>query len=261
MCVLFQTLATVLGFLRRSKSRAWFFDNLLSFFVLVQVLACSLLHGQAMEGYYLALLAPTGYVTLRNVVFVTVVFLAAIVIVLSRKLWPLLVIAASAATLPIIEPLTGRVFAYLYVAAMLFWLTQSVRVCVLRYIDLRTNLSALSIKNAVDSLHTGIAFGDPDGFILLCNVQMQRLMATMTGKVHRNIGRFYELLLSGKIEPGCTISEFEEQIVCLHTEGSAWMFTKKELRIEKKKYIQLTAADITEQWKLTSQLRRLNDML
>jgi nitrate/nitrite-specific signal transduction histidine kinase len=39
------------------------------------------------------------------------------------------------------------------------------------------------------------------------------------------------------------------------------MFTKTDLYFDKKKYIQLTAADITQQWKMTEQLQRQNDQL
>jgi signal transduction histidine kinase len=109
-------------------------------------------------------------------------------------------------------------------------------------------------------MRSGVVFGEPDGFILLCNAQMQRLMTAITGKVRRNLNQFYELLAE-RIEPGCEKREFEGRVVCLLPDSSAWMFNKTELLIGRKKYIQLTASDITQQWELTERLRRQNDQL
>ena len=152
--------------------------------------------------------------------------------------------------------LKGRVFIWICLAVILVLLTRSICISLLRYREIKTDISVLSVKNAIDSLHTGILFSDPHGFILLSNAQMQRLMTEITGRIQRNGWHFYCMLASGDLRPGCRKTEFEGQIVCLLPEGSAWMFTKTELPIGKKVYIQLTAADITERWELTAQLQR-----
>ena len=77
------------------------------------------------------------------------------------------------------------------------------------------SISSLSIKDAVDSLHTGVLFCKPDGYIVLVNIQMQKLMTVLTGRIHRNSRNFYELLLLGNLLPGCQNTEHEGQIVCL----------------------------------------------
>lgn len=255
LAVLCQTLATVLSF-NRHHSRRRFFENILEACVLTQVLACSLLHGQVIHNYENSLIGPTGYGALRIACFAAVLLMAVIVLMVSKKPWPLLIVVASGLTLPMMEVAFGNVFAYLYLTAILFWLARSIHICSLRYRELRISISALSIKNTIDSLHTGVLFSEQDGFILLSNAQMQRMMKVIVGRIQRNGNYFYELLAMGDMQPGCQKAELEGQIVCLLPDETAWMFTKTELQIKRKKYIQLTATDITRRWALTARLQQ-----
>ncbi|MDR0490011.1 MAG: hypothetical protein LBH28_02025, partial [Oscillospiraceae bacterium] len=204
---------------------------------------------------------PTGYGDARIAVFAVVVLTAAAVIAVARKPYPLLIIVAASLTLPLTEALTGGIFAYLFVLALLFWLARSVRAGLLYYWEIRTNPSALSVKNAVDSLHTGVMLYDKDGFIALSNTQMQRLMMTITGKIQRNGKRFQNLLAEGTLEPSCRITSFEGHDVCLLPDDTAWIFTTNELVIGRKQYMQATATEISERWKLIEDLRLQNEML
>ena len=170
-------------------------------------------------------------------------------------------IAASALTLPILETQLGKAFSYSYLVVMLFWLARSILVALNRYKEIKENLSAMSIKNAMDSLQTGVMFCEEDGFIVLSNTRMQYIMKALTGKVSRNGRQFYGLLTLGEIEPGCTISWFEGQNVCMLPDGTAWRFSITELWAGRKKYYQLTAADVTISWQLTARLAPKNDEL
>ena len=261
LCVLSQTLAAVLSFYRRPAGAGWFFENLLELLVLCQVLVCSLLPAQVLYGYEMIQLPPAGYAALRIAVYIALALSAATVGVLTRKLWPLLVVMASSLTLPIMETLAGKVIPYLFILEMLFLLVRSIRICILRDKELRTSLSALSIKNAIDSLHTGVVFSEPNGFILLANEQMQRLMVILSGKVSRNCNHFYDTLKSADVKAGCKKTELEKQMVYLLPDGSAWMFTRTELLVKRKTFVQLTAADITERWELTADLQQQDERL
>ena len=208
LCVLSQTLTLVLSYYRRPRNRKWVFDTLLELLVLLHIYTTALLHGQAMNGWSDSIIAPTGYGIQRMVIFPAIVILSAIIITVNRKPFLLLIIAAAGLTLPVTELLTGRVFAYLYTAAVLFWLCRSIRMSLTRFGEIRTNISALSVKNAIDSLNTGIMFCEEDGFILLSNTQMQRLMREITGKVQRNGRKFHEALAAGRIQGGCEKAEY-----------------------------------------------------
>ena len=156
---------------------------------------------------------------------------------------------------------SGNIFPYLFIGAILFFTIRSIRICVLMIRELRTNLSAFSIKNAVDTLHSGVLFCERSGYVLLINAQMQRLMTVITGKVFRDSNRFYEMLKAGDVMPGCEKNELENQIVYVLPDDSAWMLTRSEITIKGKIYIQITATDITERWALTEQLNRQEEEL
>ena len=318
LCVLAQTLATVLSCLRRRGGFGWFMENLLEALVLGQVTVCSLLpgqllyrqafneyvmngqtlNGQVINGHFIngqikGLLSDTGFSILRIVVFIALVLAVATACAAARKPRALLVAAAAFLTLPLMEAFAGSIFVYLYIAELFIFLARGLRVCIIRNNEIKTGLSALSIKNAIDSLHTGVAYSEPNGYILLANAQMLRLMTSLTGKVCRNGNRFYDMLISADVKPGCEKTRFGNQIVYLlpgalgdwagesggrggdsggksggaggsaggQSGGSAWMFTRTELHIKRKKYIQLTAADITERWKLTADLSHKDELL
>ncbi len=261
LSVLFQCLTLVFSFHRYPRGQGWFFENLLELWVLFQILICSLLHGQFLNMYGNGLIAPTGYGFLRIVCFAAIVLTAATLLVMTEKPGPILIVVAASLTLPVMEAMFNHSFAYLYLAAMLFWLARGIRLSHLRYKEIRTGLSALSVRETIDSLHTAVLFGEPDGFILLSNVQMQRMMKTVSGKVQRNGNCFYEQLAVGALKEDCHRELFEGQIVCLLPDETAWMFTRTVLRIKKKEYIQLTATDISQYWLLTVELRQRQKQL
>ena len=192
--------------------------------ILALILLGSSLYGQLIYSYDLGLLAPVGWGPLRVAV-------------------------------------RGHTAAWVFLAALLLLLGRGVAVSLRRYKEITTGISALSVKNAIDSLHTGVLFGEPDGFILLSNAKMQWLMTRLTGRVQRSGRDFYCMLSSGTLLPGCVKTEFEGQIVCLLEDGAAWMFTRTPLRIGKKSYSQLTAVDVTERWELTARLQQQNEQL
>lgn len=256
LAVLCQALAMVMSSQRHHKHRGQSLEGVLEFFVLFQILVCSRLHGQVMQNYNSSMIAPTKVDAFHIFCFIAVSLMSIVVLVITKKPQVLLIIVASSLTLPMMEVAFGNVFPYLYLTAILFWLVRSIHICNLRYRELRTSISALSIKNAIDSLYTGVLFSEQDGFILLSNAQMQKLMKVVSGRVSHNGNHFYELLAGGNVDPGCQMSEFKGQIVCLLPDETAWMFTKAELQIKRKKYIQITATDITQRWALTARLQQ-----
>ncbi len=261
LCVLAQILTVMVSFYRYPRSRSRIFEAVLELFILGYVVVCSLLHGQAMMGYQIGLFAPGGYDGLRTFFFAAVSLCAILAFAGTRKPQTLIVLVFAGLTLPVTEQLTDHLFAYLYVAAILFWLARGVLTGLPRYREIKENLSALSVKNAMDSLHTGVMFCEPGGFIVLCNKQMQQLMTVTTGKIQRNGEQFFMLLASKEIDPACEIAWFEGQYTCLLPDGSAWIFARTDLKIKRKTYRQITATDITERWKLTEALRAQNKEL
>ena len=261
LCVMTQTMAAVLSYYKRPRTQRRIFEGVREVFLLFHIIVLSLLMGQEHLGHNIGMIVPSGYVRLRILSVVCVVLLTAIIMGYRKNPSALLIIAASLLTLPVMETILGNAYAWLYIAALVFWLVRGIRICIIRYGIIGGSISALSVKDAVDSLHTGILFSEPGGFIALVNAQMQRLMIATTGRVQRNNRHFYEQLMKGELLPGCEKTEYEGKIVCLLPDESAWVFARREITIRNKQYIQLTATDITQWWALTAELRRQEEML
>ena len=127
--------------------------------------------------------------------------------------------------------------------------------------DIKNELSRDSVKLALDELHSGLLFCEPDGNILLVNGRMQRLMQVLCGEVYRDGKKFYERLLSGDVSDSCSSNVIDGKTVFILPDGKVWFFTRCDIYIKNRRHVQLSAADVTEQWMLTNELNAQRAML
>lgn len=139
--------------------------------------------------------------------------------------------------------------------SLILFLIRSIKIILTSIEKIRTNISALSVKHAIDSLHTAVLFSENDGHILISNKKMQDLMISIAGKIHRNAIDFYEMIVFNKFNLRYDENKLDGQRVYILDDGSAWMFTKTEISIKMKNYIHISASDVTDTWKLTSKLQ------
>ena len=260
-CLLTQTVTVILNVFYQKRIRERVFEKVLELSILAHMLVGSMLFGQTVQSAELSLIPDSGYVGLRMFTFSVILVILVIVVWKTRNPLKAVLAVAAGSTLPLIEPLAGRGFSYVFLAAMLFWFARSFRLSLFCYKGIKINISALSVKNAIEALRIGVMFCEEDGYIVLANTQMKQVMTAITGKSHRNGRHFYGLLTLGKTKPGCEISWFDEQSICHMPDGEAWKFNVLELQMGRKKYFQLTASNVTERWKLTAGLRPKNEEL
>ena len=254
--VLSQTILTILSLLRYPRSYSLLLESIMEAFVLFAIVVFSLMHGQMIHSYDTTIIAPIVYVVLRSVAFVLITLTGLLLTVIVRKPSSLLIIILSLPLLPFLESrLTGS-FAYLFFAAILLLLLRGIVLSLMRLKEIRSRISASSIKNTIDSIHTAVLFSEPDGLILLINEQMLRLMNAISGKLQRNAKEFYDYLISGELEPGMQREEFEDQILLHLPDATVWIFSLSKLKIKDRDYFQLAATDISRQWNLTAELQR-----
>jgi len=261
VCVLAQTLVIAMCYSRYPHDRMKISETSAEILILVYIIFSAILYEQAEEGYRDGILSPPIYVGLRIVFFIIVTYVVTAVTVYTRKPNTLPIILAAGLTLPFIEVITGYAFVYLITVLIIFWLIRSVMAGLSYYKENKNGLSVLSIKNAIDFMTTGVMFCLRDGFILLSNKRMSELMKTITGKKQRNGKYFTGLLTSGEVKEGCKITWFEGQNVCLLPDDSVWMFKMTQLHVKRREYIQITASDITERWRLTEKLEKQSEEL
>ncbi|HHX59664.1 MAG TPA: hypothetical protein GX707_02830 [Epulopiscium sp.] len=261
LCVLAQTLALLLNFYRNRLNLRQVFKNLLEVFILCEILIFSFLHGQIIHGYKNGFVVPTGYENIRVFVFLVILILVIIICIVKKTLLPVSVMLVTIISLPIIENILRPVFPWFFIGGLIFFLGRSIRICISSVIAIGANISALSVIHAIDTLYTGVLFSENDGHTLLSNQQMQKLMIAITGKIFRNALQFYNILISDQYESRYKKVELDGQIIYLLNDGTAWMFTKTDVLLGIKNYIHISAADVTQLWRLTAKLQLQNQEL
>ena len=109
-----------------------------------------------------------------------------------------------------------------------------------------------SIKEAMDLLPAGLAFGREDGTVVFSNLAMNGLSRSLTGKSLTDLTAFREAV------PGMR----EGEVSLTLPDGSAvWQFSETALEADGKPFRQMTATDITEQSKITGELEEKNTKL
>ena len=111
--------------------------------------------------------------------------------------------------------------------------------CVLRRRE-RSEITAMSVKEAADSLPSGLCFYLPGGRVLLLNRAMEALCSQLTGERLVNGERFRDRLFSGRLSDGA-----EGSLLTL-PDGSAWSVSEDATEYEGETLHMLTATDVTE---------------
>lgn len=110
-----------------------------------------------------------------------------------------------------------------------------------------THLTPDAIRQTVDRLPTGLMFSEPDGTVLLANPIMTELCRKLTGELLSDAGRFWRFI------------EKKAPDRLIHTaDGETWQLAKSPITLDGREYDQITAVDMTEQYRVTEQLSQMN---
>jgi len=257
--VILQMVALVFNLFRRRASWIAGLESVMETLILLHMLLLSMMMAHMVNSARDDLIIGADNILLRLAVFVGIAVSAGAVCIFRRRIETVAIIAAATLTLSIFEKFLG--FPALYGSALGFWIIRSIRVCVIRYHEIKTSISELSIKEAMDALHTGLLFCESDGYIVLVNRRMQSLMVFLTDEIWKNGRLFYEKLTDGKLRDDCKRVELDGRMVYRLPNKSVWMFSEKTIQIDRKRYYQVSAADVTERWDATIRLREQNDEL
>lgn len=263
VCVGLQTAAVVYGFDRIQKNAMlrWaeiFLEVLILFQVLMMSWFCAFIYKNAHVGY--ALLPE--YPLLRYTLFALLTGVVIFVSVKRRLFYPLSLIVVTAMILPVFEEVFDTAFIVLFAVAFLYYMLRSIHMILLTQRKIKTELSANSIKFAIDALHSGVLFSKKGGQIMLINRQMKNLMMILAGKIYRNANDFYEVcLVRGECGADSEKLDAEEEIIYKLPDETVWMFNKENLNMNQQNYLQLSASDVTERWKMIARLKEQNRRL
>ena len=261
ICVLAQTVALLLTYYSHRINELGTIENFLEVAILCQILLFSLLYGQVVNGYNQGFVMESGYEIIRILVFCLIAFFVIAVCVRYKRLLPLIVLPFSIISLPVIEDLLGPGLPWIFIVALFFFIGRSIKIGVSSRIIIKNNISALSIVHTVDTLHSGVLFSEHDGTILVCNEQMKKLMVSLTGKAFRNASDFYDIISSRQDPSRYKKMDLEGRMVFLLSDGTAWMFTKTDIRFRMSNHVHISASNVTELWSLTQKLQLQDQQL
>ena len=132
--------------------------------------------------------------------------------------------------------------------------------CVL-YRQGRDQISSMSVKEAADSLPSGLCFYLPGGRIILVNRAMEHLCRQITGDQLTNGEQFWKRLFSDSSQPIKRPPETESAPLFVLADGTAWSFIQSDSLYRGAPIHMLVAADVTELYQKTCTLRSLQDEL
>ena len=111
-----------------------------------------------------------------------------------------------------------------------------------------------SIKETMDLLPAGIAFGRPDGTVVFRNLTMNRLSCSLIGRHMDDLSAFEKAVFPE------AVNSAERSAQAALPNSTVWQLTAKETQVDGAPYTQLIATDITEQAAITK-LRDLHRRL
>ena len=121
----------------------------------------------------------------------------------------------------------------------------------------KSRITGMSIKEATDSLPSGILCYASDGRVLLKNRVMEDFCQSVTGEALLSGEVFSRRLRKGALTPGCRTITVGEEPVTVLADGTAWKISAQEIPFEKHRVQMLLASDITEAYRKTEELRAM----
>lgn len=125
----------------------------------------------------------------------------------------------------------------------------------------KTRITAMSVKEATDSLPIGICWYAPGGLVLLANHAMERFCERTIGGPLLSGETLWNRLCAGDLLPGCqTIIVGNEQVV-LFSDNSAYKLRNETVRDGKRTNCMLLVLDISEAYRKTLELQQKQEKL
>ena len=115
----------------------------------------------------------------------------------------------------------------------------------------RTHITTASIKEALDSLPSGVAYYRPDGMVVLKNKTIDTISYALTGKMLTNGNEFENFLRNASSGYNYRFTDAEKKIICQTKDLGTWAFGINLLSEEDNDYKMIIASNITEEYKIT----------
>lgn len=156
--------------------------------------------------------------------------------------------------LPFFDKVTPHFYSAVFVASNCIFFVASLDKLIFLRKELLSNISSLSIKEALDIIPDGLLFADKKGRILLENNKITSILYHCGINPLLNAKIIYDKLKSTKTSEYCTCVDMEKALLLRFLNGGAYLVTFTPLKYKNRRYWQLFASDITEEDILTKEL-------
>ncbi len=160
-------------------------------------------------------------------------------------------VVLSALSLPIAERLPYGGFTLCLTASILLFILRTYLLFARAQQRRANEITAESVKEAMDVQHSGILFSGKAGELLLVNNKMLALMRELTGTTPSNANVFWERVKGGAAG----------DLHIIRTDSGVWQFHKTHIVLKNRLYYQTVATDVTEEAKINEKLQQRQEEL
>lgn len=263
--LLFELVAVIICFIRRSRNRFSMAELLAENLLFAQLLIFTLIAADTVYQVETGFLSLHSYLPIRLVLYLGSLALGLFLTLGERNLKHLFIPVSLLLTFLEFEGLSVFFSNLLCFTLLCFWLLRAI-VLFLRYESTKSRyFSTLSVKEATDAMPFGLllfrAEGPNKGEFLLCNPKMEELMETLTGSLCHSGTDFYKRLVQNRIQPGCRKYPSNALTLFSLPDESVWDFVLSDLTLYGKAHHLLMASDDSAVYAATGELRDRNRAL
>lgn len=146
-------------------------------------------------------------------------------------------------------------------ALLIFFSTAQVLLFVIILRRRKNQLTAGAIKESLDALPDGVCFFALDGQPLLINKQMNRISGGLFDSEILNAEIFFNRIKEKDVSDRATVIRTEPNVAIETSDGKVWEFHLDKISVGKSEIYELLASDITDQYRLTLELKQRNERL
>ncbi len=221
--------------------RKRFFDFLYEFLLMLYVFLLARSPIYAMVNRHTSILYSDSAISFKYVV-VILLSLCFFYLIIKKRYYYAIPLIGIIITLP--DLFAFYFYAYLYTMVLCVFLARALRAVIVEQKRKRTDVSAFTIKNVMDTLSAGVLFSGVDGHIFLVNTCMLELMERFFEREQMNAKLFWDLLINGNAQNAET--QLLLTTVLLRTSTDTWCFMRRTFDEKNKTYVEIIATDITE---------------
>ena len=177
-----------------------------------------------------------------------------------RRFSNILTVIFVALSLPCFDGPLGRGFAFIFMAGVLFFLVRASDGLLNNIRHLKGNLSRLSVKEAVDTLHGGILFSTAGGRVVLQNSGMLALVRSIFGMPVPNPTELWRMLQTHQGVLAMPDAKLGVKLL-IRLPDTAFEFSRETIAIGYRTYSLICAVDVTEADRITRELNTVTDEL